>query len=549
MLQQLTIKNVAVIDKLYVELDKGFNVLTGETGAGKSIIIDSINMILGDRAKKELVRKGAEAAEVEAVFAANDALRSVLETEDIDCDDDSIIIKRKITAEGKSTARINGCAVTLNTLREIAGLLINIHGQHDNQALLSPQKHIVFLDSYAKSKNEEEKYRVLYEKCQQLKKRIDKLNCDESERIQRADLLAYQVNEIETANLSPNEEEELLREREILERAEEINSCASRAYAVLYDNDGGASAYDLISEAVEAIGAISDVSEKVSEAYNAITSAMYSIEDSAREVRDFAGGVEFDEEALAEVEERLDLINRLKRKYGGTLENVIEFSKKAKRELEEIETSDTLSEELKKELDRATVELKGAAMILTDKRRKGAKVLEKEIETALAQLNMEKAKFSVSVTEKNYGPDGADDVEFLISTNPGEELKPLVKIASGGELSRVMLAIKSILAKTDGVDSMIFDEIDTGVSGSAAQKIADKLKSISSTAQVICITHLPQLALAADVHFLIEKDTAGEIAKTSLIKLDFEGRVSELARIVGGGKTGEEYARKMLESK
>lgn len=549
MLQQLTIKNVAVIDKLYVELGSGFNVLTGETGAGKSIIIDSINMILGDRAKKELVRKGTEAAEAEAVFTANDAVRKVLEKEEIDCDDDNIIIKRKITADGKSTARINGCAVTLSALREIAGLLINIHGQHDNQALLEPNKHIVFLDSYAKTKDETEKYRLLYNECLELKSRINKLNCDESERIQRADLLAYQVNEIETANLVEDEETGLLKDREILERAEEINSASSRAYAALYDNDGGMSAYDLISEAAEAIGAIADVNERVSEVYDAVTSAMYSIEDSAREIRDFADSVEFDAEALAKIEERIDLINRLKRKYGGDLEKVIEYGKKAQKELSDIETSDTLSAELQKELDEAQERLNTAAKALTDKRRAAAKILEEEIETALVQLNMEKARFSVDVVGKNYGPDGADSVEFLISTNPGEELKPLVKIASGGELSRVMLAIKSILAKTDGVDSMIFDEIDTGVSGGAAQKIADKLKSISNSAQVICITHLPQLALAADVHFLIEKDTAGEMAKTSLEKLDYEGRVTEIARIVGGGKTGEEYARKMLENK
>lgn len=549
MLQQLTIKNVAVIDKLYVELGSGFNVLTGETGAGKSIIIDSINMILGDRAKKELVRKGTEAAEAEAVFTANDAVRKVLEKEEIDCDDDNIIIKRKITADGKSTARINGCAVTLSALREIAGLLINIHGQHDNQALLEPNKHIVFLDSYAKTKDETEKYRLLYNECLELKSRINKLNCDESERIQRADLLAYQVNEIETANLVEDEETGLLKDREILERVEEINSASSRAYAALYDNDGGMSAYDLISEAAEAIGAIADVNERVSEVYDAVTSAMYSIEDSAREIRDFADSVEFDAEALAKIEERIDLINRLKRKYGGDLEKVIEYGKKAQKELSDIETSDTLSAELQKELDEAQERLNTAAKALTDKRRAAAKILEEEIETALMQLNMEKARFSVNVAGKNYGPDGADSVEFLISTNPGEELKPLVKIASGGELSRVMLAIKSILAKTDGVDSMIFDEIDTGVSGGAAQKIADKLKSISNSAQVICITHLPQLALAADVHFLIEKDTAGEMAKTSLEKLDYEGRVTEIARIVGGGKTGEEYARKMLENK
>lgn len=546
MLEQLTIKNVAVIDKLSVTFDKGLSVLTGETGAGKSIIIDSINMILGDRARKELVRGGTPAAQVEAVFGMNEDVRNVLSENDIDCDDDSVIITRKITSDGKSSARINGCAVTLNMLRDISDMLINIHGQHDNQALLTPQKHITFLDSFAKTDSFLGCYKTLYEKRNSLKKELDSLLNDVGERMQRADLLSYQVNEIAAANLVLGEEEELLGERKVLERAEEITQNTACAVSYLYDCCEGPSAYDLISEAQRALEGISDVSDNLREAYDAITSAMYTIEESSRELRDYGGSVEFDEETLSDIEDRIDLINKLKRKYGGSVEDVIEYGKKAKAELESIKTSDERAEDIKRELDVLEKDLKNAADALTDARQKAAKVLEGGIKTALYELNMNKSEFCVSVTPKPYSSDGGDLVEFLISTNPGEDLKPLVKIASGGELSRVMLAIESILAKSDGVDSMIFDEIDTGVSGDAAQKIANKLKVIGKTAQVICITHLPQLASLADSHFLIEKYTEGEMAITTLTKLDKKGRIAELARIVGGGTAGEEYARKLI---
>ena len=546
MLEELTIKNVAVIDKLSVSFYEGLTVLTGETGAGKSIIIDSINVILGARASKDLIRHGEERAEVEAVFGTNDAVLELLRENDIDCDDDCIIISRKITADGKSTARINGSAVTINMLREVAGLLINIHGQHDNQALLTPIKHRSFLDSYAKVDGELNEYQSLYNEHIDIKKSLERLKTNENERTERIDLLKYQINEILSAKLSVDDEEDLLRLREILSRAEEINSSSARVYDVLYD--GEISAYDLIGEAVETLEGMSDVSDALKEAYDAVTSAMYTIEDAARSVRDFSDGVEFDEKALDETEERLDIINRLKRKYGGTVEAVIAHCERAQNELNDLETSDERSEELERMLDKNNAELKRASSELTKKRKAAAKALSTEIENALHDLNMERAKFCVMVTPKEFCIDGADNVEFMIETNPGEGLKPLVKIASGGELSRVMLAIKSVLAQTDGVDTMIFDEIDTGVSGSAAQKIAEKLKVIAKTAQVICITHLPQLASAADTHFLIKKDVEGERAKTSLVMLDRNGRIEELSRIVGGGDAGREYAEKILST-
>ncbi len=545
MLLELTIKNVAVIDRLNVEFRKGLSVLTGETGAGKSIIIDSINMILGERANKEFVRHGCDRAEVEAVFESDPRIDEILEKNDIDRDD-NIIISRKLSEDGKSQARINGTAVTLNTLREVTEELVNIHGQHDNQALLTPARHIQFLDGYARCGDELTVYRMHYQKRQNIIRELDELMSDKGDKLQRIDLLTYQVEEIETADLSIGEEEELKKIRDTLERCEEIREATEIAYGALYENDE-VSAYDMISTALKSLEKVSDANECLQRVYDAITEAMYTIGDSAREVREFAREIDSNPETLNEIEERLDLINRLKRKYGGTVESVLEFGKNARAELTLIETSDERINELKEDLDKCESELELSAERLSDKRRSAAQLLSAGIEKALHELNMEKARFSVQVDSKDYSPNGCDRVEFMISTNPGEALKPLSRIASGGELSRVMLAIKSILVTTDGVGTVIFDEIDTGVSGLAAEKIADKLKIIAGSAQVICITHLPQLAVAADNHLLIEKDVAGDMAKTTLTELDYEGRVHEVARIVGGGKVGEEYARRMLK--
>lgn len=547
MLEQLTIKNVAVIDKLTVTFGDGLSVLTGETGAGKSIIIDSINMILGARANKDLVRNGEEYAFVEAVFSMTRDAKTILDENEIDCDDDCVIITRKVTNDGKSSARVNGCAVTANTLRDIADTLINIHGQHDNRTLLTPSRHIHFLDSFAKCQDELGQYTDLYRQRIQIEKELRLLKSDATDKLQKIDLLSYQVNEIKSAELSPDEEDELVKERDIQERAEEITVSAQRAYECLYSSDTQMSAYDCISGAVDALGDIADVDNSLKEVYDSIVSAMYTIEDGARTVRDFAQRIEFDQSILDDITNRLDLINRLKRKYGGTVSAVIDFGKRAQEELSAIETSDERVSELERELSQNSEKIQTAAQKLSKVRAAAAKELQSKIETALHELNMEKARFCVGMETKEYGPDGIDSVEFLIATNPGEALKPLVKIASGGELSRVMLAIKSILADADNVDAMIFDEIDTGVSGSAAERIADKLKKIAKQSQVICITHLPQLASAADTHFLIEKDVDGALAKTTLTELDTDGRIAELARIVGGGTAGEEYAREVLK--
>lgn len=552
MLNQLSVRNVAVIDKLDINLHDGVSVLTGETGAGKSIIIDSINMILGDRANKELVRYGTDKAVVQAVFDAPKSVINILEENDIDVEDETVIITRQVTKEGKSVARINGMVVTLNILREISDRLINIHGQHDNQALLTPIRHITFLDAYADNEEYINRYKDILSKKREIEKKISSLEMDEQEKMQRIDLLEYQVKEIKKASLEKDEEDDLREQRDIYTNAEQITKSVNEAYMNLYEGDEIQSAYDGISIAVNEISQISDLNPQLKSIYDTLNEIMYSLEDTAHEIKEFGETVEFDEQALNEIEERLDLISRLKRKYGNSIEEILEYLKKAESELNDIKLSDERTNELKEELKSITKDLKEKGNVLTQRRENAAKVLEENIEKSLHELNMEKSKFKVNIENNGtFYDNGMDKVEFLISTNPGEPLKPLVKIASGGELSRVMLAIKSILADSDGVDTMIFDEIDTGVSGKAAMSIAKKLAVIAKNKQVICITHLPQLTAMADNHYLIQKNTDGELASTTLKELDEEGRELELARIIDGGEVTElalSHAKQMLEN-
>lgn len=552
MLNQLSVRNVAVIDKLDINLHDGVSVLTGETGAGKSIIIDSINMILGDRANKELVRYGTDKAVVQAVFDAPKSVINILEENDIYVEDETVIITRQVTKEGKSAARINGMVVTLNILREISDRLINIHGQHDNQALLTPIRHITFLDAYADNEEYINRYKDILSKKREIEKKISSLEMDEQEKMQRIDLLEYQVKEIKKASLEKDEEDDLREQRDIYTNAEQITKSVNEAYMNLYEGDEIQSAYDGISIAVNEISQISDLNPQLKSIYDTLNEIMYSLEDTAHEIKEFGETVEFDEQTLNEIEERLDLISRLKRKYGNSIEEILEYLKKAESELNDIKLSDERTNELKEELKNITKELKEKGNVLTQRRENAAKVLEENIEKSLHELNMEKSKFKVNIeNDGTFYDNGMDKVEFLISTNPGEPLKPLVKIASGGELSRVMLAIKSILADSDGVDTMIFDEIDTGVSGKAAMSIAKKLAVIAKNKQVICITHLPQLTAMADNHYLIQKNTDGELASTTLKELDEEGRELELARIIDGGEVTElalSHAKQMLEN-
>lgn len=551
MLNQLSIKNVAVIDKLSVDFHDGVSVLTGETGAGKSIIIDSINMILGERANKELVRYGQEKAVVQAVFDAPENVCKILEENEIDVDDGEIIISRQISKDGKSSARINGMVVTLNILKEISDSLINIHGQHDNQALLTPARHVVFLDAYAENEEYIKAYKEILSKKREIEKNISSLEMNEQEKIQRIDLLEYQVNEIKKANLEKNEEDDLKKQREIYQNAEQIVNAVSDSYNNIYGGDEIQSAYDGLSIAVESLSQIKELDIKINEMYEVLSSAMYSVEDAAHELKNYGDSIEYDEQTLNDIEDRLDLISKLKRKYGSTVEDILMYMKKAESELNDIRLSDEKINELNEELIKVTKKLTEQGYLLSERRKKAAKILEEKIENSLHELNMEKAIFKVNVeTADEFYENGMDKTEFLISTNPGEPLKPLVKIASGGELSRVMLAIKSVIADSDGVDTLIFDEIDTGVSGKAAMSIAKKLSQTGKSKQVICITHLPQLASLADNHYLILKNTEGEMASTTLEELDEEGREKELARIIDGGEVTDlalNHAKEMLK--
>lgn len=546
MLRELYIKNVAVIEDVHICFEDGLNVLSGETGAGKSIIIDSINMILGERSNRDYVRHNAEKARVQAVFDVNEKIEKLCSEQDIEIEDKTLILTRDITADGKSTARINGMVVPLGVMREIAGLLVNIHGQHDNQALLSPAEHINFLDNFANNHEELSGYREVYEKLKNVRRKIEELSTGEREKTERADLLKFQTEEIKKAELVEGEEEELLRVRDEILNSEKISVSTKAAYNLLYGGDNG-SAYDIVSSAISELSDVSCYSSALENAYSALQEAKYSIEDSAREIRDYGDTVEFDKEALDSTEQRLELINNLKRKYGGDISKILEYCEKAEAELSEISDIDGSIEKFKKEEKELASKLEKFAAILSNTRKKAAEIINEKITLALHELNMEHARFMVDIENCEPTSKGADQVQFMICTNGGEPMKPLAKIASGGELSRTMLALKSILS--DDVDTMIFDEIDTGVSGVAAKKIAFKLFEISTSKQVLCITHLPQLASMCDVHFLIEKHSSENIAKTTVSKLDTNGRISEVARLSGGDLTNASlaHAKELLD--
>lgn len=532
MLRGLDIKNVAVIEKLNVEFFEGMTVLTGETGAGKSIIIDSINMILGARANKALVRHGAEKANVSACFDVPEKLLKELEEFGIEAEDGEIIVSRDLTAEGKSTARINGMMVPLNILKEITSKLVNIHGQQDNQAILDSSRHVEFLDVYGNTLNILNDYEEKFSKIKKIKKQLSETEVDEQEKLRRVDMLKYQLDEIEKAQLKPGEKEQLIEERIIVANSGKIAESVSGAYKALYEGDG-MSAYDGISVAADFLEGISEYEKNIGELYSRLTDVKYAVEDIVHELRGM--DLEYDENYLNEIEERLNTITNLEKKYGGTTEAVLEFFEQASNELENIQNSDEIIKKLKIELEKEETDLRKIGEKLYVDRKKAGELLSRAIEKELAGLDMEKAKFEVSIEHsEEFLKNGMDSVEFIISTNPGEPLKPLTKIASGGELSRTMLALKTVLAGCADVQTLIFDEIDTGVSGRAAQKIAAKLWGLGKESQVVCISHQPQLAAYADNHYYIEKKISENSAKTSVRLLDDEERTLEVARIIDG---------------
>ncbi len=536
MLRSLDIKNVAVIENLNIEFKSGLTVLTGETGAGKSIIIDSINMILGSRTNKTLVRYGASKAFVSAFFDADKRFNALFEDLGIQ-QEDGIIISRSMSADGKSIARINGVMVPLNVLRDIAASLVNIHGQQDNQAILNDSEHIGFLDEYAGCAELLSDYGEKYAQARDLKKRLDALKTDEEEKLRRIDMLSFQIDEIEKADLKSGEKERLLEERDIAANSAKIVAGVSAAYSALYENDR-ASAYDEISVAADALSEISGYEKNIAELYSRLTDVKYAVEDIVHELRGI--NPEYDENYLNEIEERLNTITKIEKKYGGDYEAVTEFYENAANELITLKNSDEAAENLEKELSDKKNELKHVGEAIYLKRKTAGEKLSRAIEKELADLDMEKAKFSVFLEHKDvFLKNGMDEVKFMISTNPGEPAKPLTKIASGGELSRTMLAIKTVLAECDSTDTLIFDEIDTGVSGKAAQKIAAKLWSLGKNRQVICISHQPQPAAFADNHYYIEKTVDKDSARTSVRELSDSERELEVARITDGADITE----------
>ena len=547
MLTSLKIENVAIIESAAIEFGCGLNVLTGETGAGKSIVIDSINAILGERTSRDIIRTGAQSAKVYAVFEdVNERVRNFLDENGIDCEDGVLIINRTLSREGKNVCRINGAPVTVSMLREIGGELIDIHGQHDNQSLLSPEKHCGFVDSFAGNADLIADYREKYGRLCEIRSKLKKLTTDESSKSQRIDFLTYQIDELEKAEITIGERDELKARKSLINNSQKVIESLNIAYEALKADGAG---IDMITDAESEIANASAYMETLGEASEKITDIRYELEDIAETVRDAMTEVDFDPSELEDIDERLDLLYRLSKKYGDTEEEMLEYLEKARAELDNIAFSEERVKELQKQEKEALAETKTAACKLTESRKTAGEKLSNAICSELEFLDMPNVRFVVKCNDIGLTENGKDEIEFLISANAGEEPKPLAKIASGGELSRIMLAIKNVLAETDGVDTMIFDEIDTGVSGRAAQKIAMKLRSASKGRQVICVTHLAQIAAQGDVHLYISKSVSDGKTYTNIKSLIEEERVAEIARIMGGmeiTKLQLESAREML---
>ena len=549
MLTSLKIENVAIIESAAIEFGCGLNVLTGETGAGKSIVIDSINAILGERTSRDIIRTGAQSAKVYAVFEdVNAKVRKFLDENGIDCEDGVLIINRTLSREGKNVCRLNGTPVTVSMLREIGSELIDIHGQHDNQALLSPEKHCGFVDSFAGNAGIIADYREKYGRLCEVRSKLKKLTNDESSKSQRIDFLTYQIDELEKAEITPGERDELKARKTLINNSQKVIESLNVAYEALKADGAG---IDMITDAESEISDASAYMEALGEASEKITDIRYELEDIAETVRDAMSEVDFDQSELEEIDERLDLLYRLSKKYGNTEEEMLEYLEKAKTELDNIAFSEEKVKELQKQEKEALAETEAAAKKLTESRKAAGEKLSEAICSELEFLDMPNVRFVVKCDDIGLTENGKDEIEFLISANVGEEPKPLAKIASGGELSRIMLAIKNVLAEADGVDTMIFDEIDTGVSGRAAQKIAMKLRSASKGRQVICVTHLAQIAAQGDVHLYISKSVSDGKTYTNIKSLIEEDRVAEIARIMGGmeiTKLQLESAREMLRN-
>ena len=549
MLSLLHIENIAVIESADISFDRGFNVLTGETGAGKSIVIDAISAILGERAYRDMIRTGAAKASVRAVFTDVPEYPWFSEN-GVDYDPETVI-QREIYLDGKNICRVNGSLVSVSILRKLGIQLINIHGQHDSASLFDEENHLAFLDAFADNQSLRESYSQAYQKVAALRREIDSLTMDESEELRRMETLKYQIGEIEKAQLEPGEDEALEQRRKLLQNAEKLSSGLEEATQCLYGGEDTDGAAGLLAQAEHALARLGRFSDSFQSIHDRVADLMYQVQDAAEEVRDTRDSLNYSADELEQIESRLDVIHKLRRKYGVTCEDILAYLDKAKRELDEIEFADDHLERLKGKLKKAEKTAWDQALALRKNRQEKAELLSQRILTELSQLDMPRVQFSCRFQELELTPNGADGVAFYMSANAGEALKPMSKVASGGELARIMLAMKNVLAEKDQVNTLIFDEVDTGVSGRAAQKVAEKLRSVASHKQVLCVTHLPQLAALADTHLLIAKSERDGRTYTSVTPLDLEGRKRELARIIGGAnitqttlKSAEEMLRR-----
>ena len=532
MLSLLHIENIAVIECADISFDAGFNILTGETGAGKSIVIDAISAILGERAYRDMIRTGTNKASVRAVFTEVPQF-SWFEENGVEYDPETVI-QREVYLDGKNVCRVNGSLVSVSILRKLGLQLINIHGQHDSALLFDEANHLQYLDAFAGNEGLIQSYREKYQQVCELKDQIDRLTMDEGEKLRRMETLRFQIEEISKANLTVGEDEELEKRRKILQNAEKLSDGIHAAVVNLYGDDDTDGAAALLAEAERELSRLSRYTDAFAAIHEKVADLMYQVQDVAEEVRDARDDLAYSSDELERIESRLDVIHRLRRKYGATCADVLEYYERANQELDEIEFADDHLEKLKKQLEKAENIAWGCALDLRKKRITAASALSERILTELSQLDMPSVQFSCEFSDTGLTSLGADSVAFYMSANAGEAMKPMSKVASGGELARIMLAMKNVLAEQDQVSTLIFDEVDTGVSGRAAQKVAQKLRSVAAHKQVLCVTHLPQLAALADTHLLIAKSERDGRTFTSVTALDLEGRKRELARIIGG---------------
>ena len=532
MLSLLHIENIAVIESADISFDQGFNVLTGETGAGKSIVIDAISAILGERAYRDMIRTGTNKASVRAVFTNVPEL-SWFGDNGVEYDPETVI-QREIYLDGKNVCRVNGSLVSVSILRKLGIQLINIHGQHDSASLFDEDNHLSFLDAFGDNEALRADYTEKYEAVAKLRREIDRMTMDEGEKLRRMETLKYQIAEIEKAELEAGEDETLENRRKLLQNAEKLSNGMEEAVECLYGGDDTDGAAGLLAQAEYALSRLARFSDSFQALHEKVSDLKYQVQDVAEEVRDARDDLSYSADELEQIESRLDTIHRLRRKYGVTCADILEYLDKAKKELDEIEFADDHLERLKGKLKKAEKTAWDAALALRENRKTTAKSMSARILTELAQLDMPRVQFSCEFRELELTANGADSVAFYMSANAGEALKPMSKVASGGELARIMLAMKNVLAEKDQVNTLIFDEVDTGVSGRAAQKVAEKLRAVAAHKQVLCVTHLPQLAALANTHLLIAKSERNGRTYTSVTPLDIEGRKRELARIIGG---------------